>query len=48
MDQVLDARYDKEFDRCYAYDGCDLGAVCTREKTVFKLWSPEASGVELF
>ncbi len=47
MDQVLDARYDKEFDRWYAYDGCDLGAVCTRERTVFKLWSPEAETVEL-
>ncbi len=41
-------RFNKEFDRRYAYDGCDLGATCTPERTVFKLWSPEASGVELF
>ena len=40
--------YDKEFDLQYAYDGCDLGATCTPDRTVFKLWSPEASGVELF
>ncbi|MDE6280287.1 MAG: type I pullulanase, partial [Oscillospiraceae bacterium] len=41
-------RYDREFDRRYAYDGCDLGAVCTPERTIFKLWSPEAVRVELF
>ena len=41
-------RFDREFDRRYAYEGCDLGAVCTPDRTVFKLWSPEASGVELF
>ena len=40
-------RFDREFDRRYAYEGCDLGAVCTPDRTVFKLWSPEASGVEL-
>lgn len=27
------------------YDGSDLGAVCTGDKTVFKLWSPLAAGV---
>ena len=41
-------KYNKEFDLQYAYDGCDLGATCTSARTVFKLWSPEASGVELF
>ena len=41
-------RYDQEFDRRYAYDGGDLGAVCTPAQTVFKLWSPEAVRVELF
>ncbi|MBD5133711.1 MAG: type I pullulanase [Clostridiales bacterium] len=41
-------RYDKEFDRRYAYDGCDLGCTCAPARTVFKLWSPEASCVELF
>ncbi|MDE7004667.1 MAG: type I pullulanase, partial [Oscillospiraceae bacterium] len=40
--------YDKQFDLRYAYDGFDLGATCTPIRTVFKLWSPEASGVELF
>jgi len=41
-------RYDKEFDRWYAYDGCDLGATCTQTHTVFKMWSPEAERIELF
>lgn len=41
-------RYDREFDRWYAYGGCDLGAMCTPIRTVFKLWSPEAVRVELF
>ncbi len=41
-------QYGREFDRWYAYDGCDLGAVCTPSRTVFKLWSPEAIRVELF
>jgi len=40
--------FDKEFDRRYAYDGCDLGCTCTPSRAVFKLWSPEASCVELF
>ena len=40
--------FDKEFDRRYTYEGCDLGATCTPDRTVFKLWSPEASRVELF
>ncbi len=40
--------FDKEFDRRYAYDGCDLGCTCTRDRAIFKLWSPEASRVELF
>lgn len=40
--------YDKEFDRWYAYEGCDLGCTCTPLRAVFKLWSPEAERVELF
>lgn len=48
MDNDKTLHYDKEFDLRYAYDGCDLGATCTPIRTVFKLWSPEASGVELF
>ena len=43
----VDRRYDREFDRRYAYDGGDLGAVCSQARTVFKLWSPEAEQVEL-
>ena len=36
-----------EFDRRYAYDGDDLGAVYRDGKTVFKAWSPLATGVYL-
>lgn len=39
--------YNKEFDEKYAYDGKDLGAFCTKERTVFKLWCPLADGVTL-
>ena len=48
MDDEKRLGYDKEFDRWYAYDSCDLGATCTPARTVFKLWSPEAKRVELF
>ena len=47
MENWNHSRYDREFDRRYAYDGA-LGAACTPERTVFKLWSPEAERVELF
>ena len=47
MENWNNSRYDREFDRRYAYDGA-LGAACTPERTVFKLWSPEAERVELF
>ena len=36
-----------EFDRKYAYDGDDLGATYTAEKTTFKLWAPTATSVTL-
>ena len=39
--------YTKDFDDKFRYDGNDLGAVCTKEKTVFKLWSPLAGKVTL-
>lgn len=39
--------YTKEFDREFEYGGKDLGAVCTADKTVFKLWAPFAEKVEL-
>lgn len=48
MDKDNTQGYDKEFDHWYAYDGCDLGSICTPHRTVFKLWSPEAVRVELF
>lgn len=32
----------KEIDKKYAYDGNDLGAVYSKNKTVFKVWSPLA------
>ena len=37
----------KEFIDKYYYDGNDLGAVCTREGSCFKLWSPYAQEVLL-
>ncbi|WP_055428243.1 type I pullulanase [Bifidobacterium aesculapii] len=35
------------FDKKYAYDGDDLGATWTKEKTTFKLWAPTATSVTL-
>ncbi|WP_188355659.1 type I pullulanase [Galliscardovia ingluviei] len=37
----------KDFDKQYAYDGTDLGATWSKQNTVFKLWAPTASQVEL-
>lgn len=39
--------YDKAFDAKFRYDGKDLGAACTEEGTIFKVWSPLADKVEL-
>lgn len=39
--------YSGEFDKEYAYDGGDLGAVYTPQGTDFKLWAPFAEKVEL-
>ncbi len=36
-----------EFDELYHYDGDDLGANFTEEKTVFKIWAPTATNVKL-
>jgi pullulanase len=33
------------FDQLFAYDGDDLGAVYTKDKTVFKIWAPIAEKV---
>lgn len=37
----------EKFDREYAYDGDDLGVTFRDGKTVFKTWSPLATGVYL-
>ena len=39
--------YNKDFDNEFRYDGKDLGAACTKEETVFTLWSPLADKVTL-
>ncbi len=36
-----------EFDKYHAYDGSDLGATYFEDRTVFKTWSPYATGVYL-
>ena len=35
----------KEFEDKYTYTGNDLGATWTKEKTTFRVWSPEAEAV---
>ena len=37
----------KEFESKYTYTGMDLGAVWTREKTVFRVWAPTAISVRV-
>ena len=37
----------KEFLDNYIYDGNDLGVECTKEGTIFRLWSPQAECVDL-
>ena len=39
--------YNKDFDKKFRYDGKDLGAICTKEGTIFKVWSPLADRIEL-
>ena len=39
--------YNKEFDEKFRYDGKDLGAICSKEGTIFKVWSPLADRIEL-
>ncbi len=43
---MSDKKYYHTLDE-YAYFGNDLGAVYSKEKTVFKVWAPSASAVEL-
>lgn len=44
MNKILGSEY---FDDAMAYDGDDLGAIYTKEKTSFKVWAPTASEVTL-
>lgn len=37
----------KEFEEKYTYTGADLGAVWTKEKTVFRVWAPTAISVRV-
>lgn len=37
----------EEFDRCFFYEGMDLGVSYTPEKSTFKLWAPTAGKVRL-
>ena len=40
-------QYSREFDEKFAYEGKDLGALCTPQGTNFRLWAPFADKVEL-
>ena len=44
MDKIIGSTY---FDEELAYDGDDLGAVYTKEKTTFRIWAPTAVEVSL-
>lgn len=39
--------YNSQYDATNKYDGDDLGCTYTKEKTTFKVWSPEATKVTL-
>ncbi len=39
--------YNKDFDDKFRYDEKDLGAICSKEGTIFKVWCPLADFVEL-
>ena len=45
---VNDATFFNGFDEKFYYDGNDLGATYSNEKTSFKVWAPLASKVVLF
>ncbi|MCM1144856.1 MAG: type I pullulanase [Blautia sp.] len=38
----------EEFENLYTYDGSDLGATWTAEKTTFKVWAPTADKVQVY
>lgn len=44
MNKIIGSSY---FDDAFTYDGNDLGATYTKEKTGFKVWAPTASEVAL-
>ena len=44
MDKIIGSTY---FDEQLAYDGDDLGAIYTKEKTTFRVWAPTALEVSL-
>ena len=44
MNKIIGSSY---FDDAFTYDGNDLGATYTKEKTGFKVWAPTASEVTL-
>lgn len=44
MNKIIGSNF---FDEAFQYDGNDLGATYTKEKTIFKVWSPTASEVSL-
>lgn len=44
LNKIIGSRY---FDDAFTYDGDDLGATYTKEKTGFKVWAPTASEVSL-
>lgn len=39
--------YNKDFDNQFRYDEKDLGAICSKEGTIFKVWCPLADRVQL-
>ena len=43
----LRVSYSKEFDEKFRYDKKDLGAICSQEGTIFKVWCPLADRVTL-
>lgn len=44
MNRIINSDF---FDDAFEYDGDDLGATYTKEKTYFKVWAPTASNVSL-
>ncbi len=47
MKTGLFVHYNKDFDNQFRYDEKDLGAICSKEGTIFKVWCPLADRVLL-